>query len=266
MKERTRSYFASLDLFFAQQLLSQVLTPLLTQLDPSGQTGQHHIRPELQSQKTNITNKKMSPIALGSKHQDLLKAYLEVSKSEKPDWTSVALKADFATAKYARDQFAIVKKKLLTTPNGEPISLSDTHLTLLQTVIGALKADVGVAFAFTWYNPCYFPVANDDFLQTDWEKVAQLAEFKTPKYARDQWAIVRNKLSGASATSAAATPTSNRGTPSRKRKKREGEKFCIGESQEATMLTHTQTPMAAKKEKRVSLATKTRHQRRRQKR
>ena len=87
----------------------------------------------------------MAPIARGSKHQDLLKAYLEVSKSEKPDWNSIALQADFATPKYARDQFAIVKKKLLAAPNGEPIELSDNHSTLLQTVVGVLKADVRVA-------------------------------------------------------------------------------------------------------------------------
>jgi predicted tellurium resistance membrane protein TerC len=87
----------------------------------------------------------MAPIALGSKHQDLLKAYFEVSKSEKPDWNSIALKADFATPKYARDQFAIVKKKLLAAPNGEPIELSDSHSTLLQAVVGVLKADVSFA-------------------------------------------------------------------------------------------------------------------------
>jgi hypothetical protein len=51
--------------------------------------------------------------------------------------------------------------------------------------------------------------------------VATLAKFKTPKYARDQWAIVKNKLGGA--TSAAATPTSVKATPSRKRKKLEGQ-------------------------------------------
>ena len=92
----------------------------------------------------------MAPIALGSKHQDLLKAYLEVSKSEKPDWASIALKADFPSAKYARDQFNIVKKKLLAAPNGEPIDLSDVHSTLLQTVVGVLKADVRVAPVSSW--------------------------------------------------------------------------------------------------------------------
>ena len=142
----------------------------------------------------------MAPIALGIKQQDLLKAYLEVSKSEKPDWASIALKANLATAKYARDSFGLVKKKILATPNGEPIDLSDIHLTVLQTVIGALKTSV------------------------DWEKVASVANFKTPKYARDSWNIVKNKLGSASA---AATPTSSKATPSRKRKKLEGEKLRV---------------------------------------
>lgn len=31
-------------------------------------------------------------------------------------------------------------------------------------------------------------------LQTNWEEVARVAKFKTSKYARDQWTIVRNKL------------------------------------------------------------------------
>ena len=143
----------------------------------------------------------MAPIALGSKHQDLPKAYLEVSKSEKPDWISIAHKAGFKTDKYARDQFAIVKKKLLAAPNGEPIELSDNHSTLLQTVVGALKADV------------------------DWDKVATVAKFKTAKYARDQWAIVRKKFGGASTASAAATPTSSKATPSCKRKKAESKHY-----------------------------------------
>jgi hypothetical protein len=167
----------------------------------------------------------MTPIALGSKHQDLLKAYLEVSKSEKPDWASIALKADFATAKYARDQFTIVKNKLLAAPNGEPISLSDPHSTLLQVVVGVLKADVCVVSAFR--AVALVPsAANDESSQTDWEKVRQLANIKTAKYARDQWTIVKNKLGGASTGSAAATPTSVKATPSRKRKKVEGKQCC----------------------------------------
>lgn len=47
----------------------------------------------------------MPPINLGSKHQDLLKAYLEVSKGDKPDWATISSKADYPSAKYARDQF-----------------------------------------------------------------------------------------------------------------------------------------------------------------
>ena len=152
----------------------------------------------------------MAPIALGIKQQDLLKAYLEVSKSEKPDWTSIAAKANLATAKYARDSFGLAKKKILATPNGEPIDLSDVHLILLQTVIGVLKTNV------------------------DWEKVASVANFKTPKYARDSWNIVKNKLGSASA---AATPTSSKATPSRKRKKLEGEKCRTLNTVVATALT-----------------------------
>jgi len=53
--------------------------------------------------------------------------------------------------------------------------------------------------------------------------VSTLANFKTSKYARDQWTVVRKKLGNVSAGSAAATPTSSKATPSRKRKKLEGE-------------------------------------------
>jgi hypothetical protein len=68
-------------------------------------------------------------------------------------------------------------------------------------------------------------VANDRSSQCDWDKVATVANFKTPKYARDQWAIVKKKLGGASTASAAATPTSSKATPSRKRKKPEGKSY-----------------------------------------
>lgn len=122
--------------------------------------------PELHFQQSKQSNERMPPIALGSKHQDLLKAYLEVSKSEKPDWTSIALQADFASAKYARDQFAIVKKKFLATPYGEPTNFSDTHLTLLQTVMRVLKAEVCVVclLAVVFMLLPMFPVvANDIF-------------------------------------------------------------------------------------------------------
>ena len=57
--------------------------------------------------------------------------------------------------------------------------------------------------------------------------MATLASFKTPKYARDQWAIVKKKLGGASTGSAAATPTSSKATPSRKRKKLEGKNYRV---------------------------------------
>lgn len=87
----------------------------------------------------------MAPIALGSKHQDLLKAYIEVSKSSKPDWSSIATKADFPTAKYARDQFTIVKNKLLATSNGDPIDLSDRQVALLKSAIEVMKSEVRVS-------------------------------------------------------------------------------------------------------------------------
>ena len=74
-------------------------------------------------------------------------------------------------------------------------------------------------------------------LQTDWEKVAKVAKFKTPKYARDQWAIIKNKLGGASATSPTAAPARSKGTPSRKRKKFKGKQCRAMGSDEASMLT-----------------------------
>jgi hypothetical protein len=72
--------------------------------------------------------------------------------------------------------------------------------------------------------------------QTDWDAVARAANVKTSKYARDQWAIVRNKLCGGGKNktkgdddSPAKTPvkskTTGRTPPSRKRRKREGKTF-----------------------------------------
>lgn len=84
----------------------------------------------------------MPPIALTSKHQDLLKAYFEVSKTSTPDWASIATKADFQTPKYARDSFAIIKSKLLATANGDPINLSERHIALLKATLEVMKADV----------------------------------------------------------------------------------------------------------------------------
>ena len=71
-------------------------------------------------------------------------------------------------------------------------------------------------------------------VQTDWEKVASVANVKTSKYARDQFAIIKNKLcGGGKAKSDTAppsktpikpkTPKATKATPSRKRKAREGE-------------------------------------------
>lgn len=63
-------------------------------------------------------------------------------------------------------------------------------------------------------------------MQTDWEKVASVAGVKTPKYARDQWTIVKTKLCGGKGTAAsgspAKAPAKRKTTPSRKRKDREG--------------------------------------------
>lgn len=70
-------------------------------------------------------------------------------------------------------------------------------------------------------------------VQTDWEKVASAANFKTPKYARDQWTIVKTKLCGGKSSDDAAstpnTPTKRKAgktSESRKRKKRNGKTFC----------------------------------------
>lgn len=84
----------------------------------------------------------MAPTNLSSKHQDLLKAYFEVSKTSNPDWTSIAINADFPSAKYARDQFTIVKNKLLATANGDPINLSDRQVALLKAAIEVMKGEV----------------------------------------------------------------------------------------------------------------------------
>ena len=82
----------------------------------------------------------MAPIALGSKHQDLLKAYFEVSKtSSTPDWASIAAKADCPTPKYARDSFTIVKSKLLATGTA---NLSERHMALLKATLEVMKAEV----------------------------------------------------------------------------------------------------------------------------
>ncbi|KAM0717197.1 hypothetical protein Q7P37_007049 [Cladosporium fusiforme] len=168
----------------------------------------------------------MAPIALSAKHQDLLKAYLEVSKSEKPDWASIADKSDYPTPKYARDTWAIVKNKLLATPNGSAIDLQERQIGLLKAVVEIMKSSV------------------------NWEEVARTAEFKTPKYARDTWAIVRNKLAAAGGdgtASPAKTPAKNKAskeTPSRKRKTIEDP---IEDDQEAAIDSEAQEPKPKKK-------------------
>jgi len=84
----------------------------------------------------------MAPIALGTKHQDLLKAYIEVSKTSGADWTAIATKADYPTSKYARDQWALVKSKLLATDNGTAINLADRQIALLKATIEVMKTEV----------------------------------------------------------------------------------------------------------------------------
>ena len=169
----------------------------------------------------------MAPIALGPKHQDLLKAYVEVSKTSGADWTAIATKADFPTSKYARDQWALVKSKLLATDNGTPINLADRQIALLKATVEVMKTEV-------WLHQASSAPLNaflTDVAQTDWEKVASVANVKTSKYARDQFAIIRTKLcGGGKAKSDTATPTATptkakagKTTQPRKRKKREGE-------------------------------------------
>lgn len=168
----------------------------------------------------------MPPIALGNKHQDLLKAYFEVSKTSNPDWTSIARNADYPTPKYARDQFTIVRSKLLATANGDPINLSDRQIALLKSTIEVMKTEVRPLPQIVLpYND--FQLTRP--MQTDWEKVASVANVKTSKYARDQWAIVKTKFCGGKSTagsgSPAKTPAKSKTTPSRKRKEREGMTF-----------------------------------------
>lgn len=59
-------------------------------------------------------------------------------------------------------------------------------------------------------------------LQTNWEEVARVANFKTSKYARDQWTIVRNKLiaTGNKATGKSPSPIKSpaKGTPGKRKK------------------------------------------------
>ncbi|KAK4543572.1 hypothetical protein LTR36_005467 [Oleoguttula mirabilis] len=50
------------------------------------------------------------------------------------------------------------------------VSLSERQQELLKAVCEVMKTDI------------------------DWTKVAELANMKTPKYARDQWALLRTKI------------------------------------------------------------------------
>lgn len=170
----------------------------------------------------------MAPIALGTKHQDLLKAYIQVSKTSGADWTTIATKADYPTSKYARDQWALVKSKLLATDNGTAINLADRQIALLKATIEVMKTEVCSSTSGILRFLTMDLLTNA--VQTDWEKVASVANVKTSKYARDQFAIIRNKLcGGGKAKSDTASPSetpakakTTKATPSRKRKKSEG--------------------------------------------
>lgn len=170
----------------------------------------------------------MAPIALGPKHQDLLQAYIQVSKTSGADWTTIATKADYPTSKYARDQWALVKSKLLATDNGAQINLADRQIALLEATLEVMKTEV----SFRQQKHCGLDnTLLTNAVQTDWENVASVANVKTSKYARDQFAIIRNKLCGSGkaksdTASPSKTPTKPRGvkaTQPRKRKKREGQ-------------------------------------------
>lgn len=170
----------------------------------------------------------MPPIALGTKHQDLLKAYIQVSKTTGADWTTIATKAGYPTSKYARDQWALVKSKLLATENGTAINLADRQIALLKTTLEVMKPEVN----FPQQRNCALgDTLLTNFVQTDWEKVAGVANVKTSKYARDQFAIIRNKLCGggkaksdtASPSKTPTEPKATKATQPRKRKKREGQ-------------------------------------------
>ncbi|GAB7326032.1 hypothetical protein MBLNU13_g10068t1 [Cladosporium sp. NU13] len=173
----------------------------------------------------------MAPIALDTKHQDLLKVYIQVPKTSGADSTTIATKADYLTSKYARDQWSLVKSKLLATDNGAVINLADRQIALLKATIEVMKTE------------------------TDWEKVASVANVKTSKYARDQFAIIRNKLCGggkvkSDTASPSRTPTkpkatkSTKATPSRKRKTSED-----GASQPSASADEVSTPKAKKNKK-----------------
>ena len=85
----------------------------------------------------------MALIALGTKHQDLLKAYVKVSKKTSgADWTTIATKANYPTSKYARDQWALVKNKLLAADSGTAINLADRQIALLKATIEVMKTEV----------------------------------------------------------------------------------------------------------------------------
>ncbi|EMC91812.1 hypothetical protein BAUCODRAFT_38950 [Baudoinia panamericana UAMH 10762] len=112
----------------------------------------------------------MATINLGSRHQELLRAVIKHSSAQ-VNWDTVASEANCKTPKYARDQFAIIRTKLSAVDAGV-VNLGDRHQELLRAVAKNMTAEI------------------------PWDVVAKDANCKTAKYARDQFAIVRAKLSG----------------------------------------------------------------------
>ncbi|TKA25188.1 hypothetical protein B0A50_05886 [Salinomyces thailandicus] len=110
----------------------------------------------------------MTSANLTSRQIQLLSAVCEVMKAN-IEWTKVAKIANMKTAKYARDSWTTVREKLQTSQ-----ALTPRQFELLCAVGAIMKADI------------------------DWARVAEQAEFKSGKYARDTWAGVRKKLVAAS--------------------------------------------------------------------
>ncbi|KAF2482866.1 hypothetical protein BDY17DRAFT_323643 [Neohortaea acidophila] len=59
----------------------------------------------------------MAAVNLSARQLELLQAYITEVKGD-VDWQKVASKANFKTAKYARDTFAGIRKNLLAATNG----------------------------------------------------------------------------------------------------------------------------------------------------
>jgi hypothetical protein len=77
------------------------------------------------------------------------KSLLQHLQNQQPRLDRHRAQADFATPKYARDQFALVKSKLLATGNGDPINLSDRQIALLKATVEGVRAEVHFQLAIT---------------------------------------------------------------------------------------------------------------------